>query len=145
MEPDEPPRKNYEFKEREFKRDNPVSSKETPPPTAKELAMMAGPGARSSPPAANQAKPADPNDVYAMLKENRAAAQRDHLNEVVIKSVKSRRKRDYWLMLVTANSALFLTAAVGRANAFVLGSALAGMVIISIGLTWVMWFIIDDY
>ena len=42
MEPDEPPRKNYGFKDRAFQRDNPLSSDAPPLPTAQELAKMAG-------------------------------------------------------------------------------------------------------
>lgn len=71
--PDEPdpPRKNYGFKDRDFKRDNALKSTEPPPPTAKELAIMSGPVANHGKAAVGSAKVEDPNDVYAVLQENR--------------------------------------------------------------------------
>ena len=52
---------------------------------------------------------------------------------------KSRRKRDYFLCLVGGNALLGL--------GFMLNPVFAGagIVIFNIGLTWIMWFVMDDY
>ncbi len=143
--PDEadPPRKNYDFKERAFKRDNVPASDAPPVPTAKELAMMAGPVTRSS--QGGAAKADDPNDVYAVLQQNRAAAKKHGLNEVEILQIKSRRKREYWLLLLAIEAGLAVVAVVGRGNPFVLACSVAAMGFIALGLTWIMWQVMNKY
>ena len=117
MEPDGPPPKKYAMKPREFAR---LDSR-----------GPAGQGAG--------------HDVYAILRQNRAAEQRHGLGKVEIKRIRSRRKRDYWLLLLTANPLFTLVAWLGRANAAVLVSAVAGIILFSVGLSWIMWFVMDDY
>lgn len=144
--PDEPdpPRKNYGFKEREFKRDNAPASAAPPPPTAKELAMMSGP-VTATPKSATGQRAEDPNDVYAVLQENRRSAREHGLNEVEVKAVKSRRTRDYWLLLLSAELALGVTAYLGRGNPFILACAVGGMGLVALGLTWIMWQVMNKY
>jgi hypothetical protein len=145
--PDEadPPRKNYGFKDREFKRDNALQSAEPPPPTAKELAMMAGPAAKHGKALTGAQKVDDPNDVYAVLQANRAVEKQHGLDEFEIKRIKSRRKRDYWLLLITSEVALGALAYAGRGNAFVLACSVAAMGLIALGLTWIMWQVMSKY
>ena len=146
MEPDDPPPKTYGFKEREFKRDNTPSS--PPPPTAKEHALASGhvdSAPRKVPPSGGANRAADPNDVYAVLEKNRAIEQKFGLNEVQIKEIKSKRQRDYWLMMLTINPALITIAVLGRHNFIILVSALAGVIVVSIGLTWIMWQVMSKY
>ncbi len=156
--PDEadPPRKHYGFKEREFKRDNALTSAEPPPPTAKELAIMSGhkipPASRPAagtakegPPSIALAKEGDPNDVYAVLQANRAVEQNGGLNEVEIKEQKSRRKRDYWLILISSEVVLGTLAVLGRGNPFVLACSIAAMGLVAFGLTWIMWQVMNKY
>ena len=149
MEPDDPPRKHYGFKDRTFKRDNLPPSAVPPMPTVKELAIMAGhkapPPAKPAPAAANRGKAGDPNDVYAVLDQNRAVEQSDGQDTVVIKKKISRRKRDYWLVLIMSN--LAITGLVGMFGFNVMSAifGLAGVIIITLGTTWIMWFLIDDY
>ena len=114
----EPPPRKYKLKPREFARVN------APPGTD---------------------VPSAAHDVYAILRANRTREQDHRLGEVEIKTVKSRRRRDYWRLLLGTNLFLALIAWFGRENLFVLVSAAAGVVISSIGLTWVMWFVMDDY
>jgi hypothetical protein len=116
MEPTDPPRKNYGLKPREFDRLN-------APGKAPEKSIG--------------------HDVYAMLQQNRAAEQRAEIIE--IKEVKSRRKRDYWLLLVPGTGSLALVAWLGRGNPYVLVFACSGIALLSLGLTWIMWFVMDDY
>jgi hypothetical protein len=146
MEPDEPPRKNYGFKKREFKRDNAPGAAV---PTAKELAILSGQRAPAAPKpglsAMGPAKADDPNDVYAVLQQNRAVEKKLGLGDVEIKKVKSRRKRDYWLLVIPSNLLLAIITWQMRGNPFVLVLGIAGIVLVTLGLTWVMWHIMEDY
>jgi hypothetical protein len=144
MEPDEPPRKNYDFKDRAFRRDNPVGSDVPPMPTTQELARMAGGPVRSSRGAAGP-KVDDPNDVFHILQQNRAIEQRHGLDTVEVRRTTSRRRRDYWLLLIPSNLLLGVLAFQGRGNPFVLVCGIAGMVVVTLGITWIMWFVMDDY
>ncbi len=85
------------------------------------------------------------HDVHAIRRELREREQAHGMDQMEIKRVRSRRRRDYWLLLLTADSALVLTAWQGRGNVFVLVSAATGVVVATIGLTWIMWFVMDDY
>jgi hypothetical protein len=145
--PDEPdpPRKNYGFKDRDFQRDNAASSAVPPLPTAKELAIMAGPVAKHGQAAAGRRKADDPNDVYAALEKNRAVEKKLGLNEVEIRELKSRRKRDYWLLLITSQCALGTVAYVGRGNPFFFVGAIAAMGFTAAALTWIMWQVMSKY
>lgn len=169
--PDEadPPRKNYGFKEREFVRDNrPASASQAPMPTAQDLAKLgaaspaevggalrpdkpAATGNRTSghkaPPIQSAAKPGDPNDVHAILQQNRAAEKIFGGDLIEIRKVSTRRKRDYWLIFLTAEiffGGVVVIGAKGH-NPFFLVFGLAGMVILGIGITWVMWQLLDRY
>jgi len=117
MDPDALLPKKFDLKPREFERLN------TPGP--------AGKGAE--------------HDVFAILQQNRSVEKQKGLNEVEIKETKSRRRRDYWLVLLGGNLLLGGVAVLGRSNAVVLVYDLAGFVIFNLGLTWVMWFVMDDY
>lgn len=146
MEPDDPPPKVYGFKERAFKRDNARTSDAHPMPTAKELAKLAGPPIhRPGLSAAGPAKADDPNDVFTHLQGNRAVEKRHGLDEMEIKKVRSRRRRDYWLLLVTSEMLLGTITWQGRANPFVFVGALAGMVLFGVAVTWIMWQVMDKY
>ena len=118
MEPADPPPKKYETKPREFERVN----------------APAGDAGKST-----------EHDVYKILQHNRAVEQQAGLNEVKIRPVKSRRKRDYWLTLLLGNLLLGIVGLLGIGNVFVMVSAFAGIIIFSLGVTWVMWFVMEDY
>jgi hypothetical protein len=145
MEPDDPPRKNYDFKERTFQRDNPLSSGLPPMPTAEELARMAG-HAPAQPRLPREARADDPNDVLAVLQHNRAIERKHGQDELEYKAPrKSRRKRDFWLILIFGNLAIVGSVVFARFNPISLIFGLAGLVMLSLGVTWIMWFIMDDY
>ncbi len=114
----DPPPKKYGLKAKEFTRVN------------------AEPGTQ---------EPSSDHDVYAILQANRAREQQHNLGEVVVKVVKSRRRREYWTLLLLTNALLAVIAWQGRYNLVVLCSAGAGIIITTVGLTWVMWFVMDDY
>lgn len=142
--PDEPdpPRKVYGFKEREFKRDNAVGGDATP--SAKDLARMAGPVTRSGPEKTG-AKPTDPNDVFKVLEQNRSVEKAHHRDDIEIRKVRSRRKRDFWLILVGGNLAIIGGVYFSGVSVITLVFGLAGLVIFSIGLSWIMWQVMDRY
>jgi hypothetical protein len=119
MAPEDPPRKMYAPKPRDFER------------------MNAPPG--------STAGKSTGHDVYAILQQNRALEKKAGLKEVEIKPVSSRRKREYWQLLLLGNGVFALIAWAGRNNAFVLVSAESGAVIFSLGLTWIMWFVMNNY
>ena len=145
--PDEtdPPRKNYGFKEREFKRDERPSSLSRPPVTVQDLAKLAGPVTRSVPIPSNTPKAGDPNDVHAVLQRNRVAEKKSDGDAVEFKKIPSRRKREYWLLLICGNLAILAPSVILGANAMTVGAGLGGVIIYSIGLTWVMWQVMGKY
>jgi hypothetical protein len=144
MEPEDPPRKNYGFKEREFKRDNAPSPGSAPMPTAKELAVMAGP-VTASPKGATTAKAGDPNDVFTALQQNRRVEQRHGGDQVEIRKIKSKRWRDFWLLLIGGNL-LIVGSVVGLGpNVVSVLFGFGGVVLFSVSLTWIMWQVMGRY
>jgi hypothetical protein len=144
--PDEdPPRKVYGFKEREFKRDNAPKSAAAPMPTAQDLAKMAGGPGRIGRGGATAAKADDPNDVFTALQKNRAIEQAHGLDQVEIRRIKRRKFRDYLIILVPAELLLGTITFLGHGNPVVFVSGLAGMVMLFCTITWIMWQIMDRY
>lgn len=150
----EPPRKTYQLKPREFERvnDHPGHAAPDSDPAVRPARIdvrdhFQSAAAMTPPPPAGapRAKSAA-NDVHAILRDNLARADAAGLNDFAPPSRKrSRRKRDYWLLLLTVN-ALFAFVAFGPySNPMTQLYALAGFIMFSLGLTWVMWFVFDDY
>ena len=86
------------------------------------------------------------NDVHAILADNLARANAAGLNTLAPKPRRrSRRTRDYFLVVIPLN-AFFGFAAFGPyANAVSFAYGLGGMILSTVALTWVMFFIVDDY
>lgn len=148
----DPPRQHYGFKEREFKRDNAPAGGAAP--SAKDLAKLAGgpggkfaerPAAKTAPPAAGPAKADDPNDVHATLLRNREAERRHNLDAIEIRKVSSRRRREFWLILVGGNLSISLFVFVLGINPITVIFGLAGLIIFSLGLAWIMFQVMDRY
>lgn len=118
MEPTDPPRKHYGLKSREFDRLN--ASGKTPEKSVE-------------------------HDVPAMLQQNRAVERQAGKDKLELRKTKSRRKRDYWLSLFLSSGFFGVLAWLGQDNLFVLISACSGLVLAAVGLTWVIWFVMDDY
>ncbi|HVU16958.1 MAG TPA: hypothetical protein VHD32_08530 [Candidatus Didemnitutus sp.] len=142
----DPPRKTYGFKPREFKRDNAPVSEVGRMPTAAELAKVASEGKIVAPPAPRGAKPDDPNDVYATLQLNRSAEQ-VHEEPVADpgKKREHRRKRDYWIVLLSSEAVLGTIGFLGRHNVVVLMFAFGGMIFVAGAVTWIMWQVMGRY
>ena len=116
----EPPRPPLTFKPKEFERVNPAPSGGPPPPA---------------------------NDIFAIQREIRAreiASGMDELKPVGTPR-RSRRRRDYWLLLLGGNGAIIGLAALVGFNPMTIVYAFAGVVLWTVGLTWVMWFVMGDY
>ncbi|MCX6953597.1 MAG: hypothetical protein NTV51_15710 [Verrucomicrobia bacterium] len=149
-----PPRKVYRFKPTEFenvndvRRDEPLSLHETQPrpdpgivPTDKvridvrDLARAA-----MIPPAASPPAPARTNEVHTLLRDNAARAEAAGLNRLAEKPRRrSRRKRDYAIAMILGNAVLLMGTAIMPLFGIV------GLIIYNLGLTWIMWFVMDDY
>lgn len=150
----EPTRKVYGFKPKEFARANPAR----PSDGADQQAPLRDPGIiaadagkidvneliRAGAGAGSQlganAVKNRANDIHAMLRDNHARAEAAGLNDVVLTPKRmSKRKRDFFVLLVSGNLILSL--------GFILQPifAGAGVVLFNIGLVWIMWVVMADY
>ena len=119
MEPTDPPRKYYGMKAREFEHLN-------APGKAPEKSTE--------------------HDIFAMLEQNRTVEKQLGKDEIEIApKKKSRRKSDYWLVLVGGNLLILGLVAVTRFNPISVIFGGAGVIVLTVSLTWVMWFVLDDY
>jgi len=87
-----------------------------------------------------------PTDVYQVLQDNLARENAVGLN--VVKPVpprRSRRKRDFWLVLIGGNLAIMASVGFTSINVMTVIYGFAGVILLSSGLTWIMWFVMDDY
>jgi hypothetical protein len=121
-----PAPKKYGFKPKEFERVNALH------PT--------GDAAPPSPPE---------NDVFALrqgLREREKAAGFDLLTPPD-RPRPNRRRRDYWFVMLTTNGVLIPLAIWGLTtkNAALFVYALAGVVLISLAVSWLLWVVLDRY
>jgi hypothetical protein len=160
--PDEsdPPRKFYQLKPKEFDSVN-AHPPQSPPAAGDPGTPDPGPSEinhgridvkdlfkHASTPgrALSRKERAEANEVHAVLAANHARANAAGLNEVSLRPRRaSRRKRDYWLLLIPVNAFFAFVAFGPYRNPMTFIYGLAGMVLFSIGLTWAMWFVMDDY
>lgn len=141
----ESPRREFQFKPTEFETTNRPAD-DTPGNASidvQQIHRQATPP--SSPPVAPAPKPAE-NEVHAILRANLAQANAKGQNEVIPESRRpSRRKRDYWLLLVGGNLAVAGAVSLMHKNVVTLAFGFSAMVFCSLALTWVMWVVLDDY
>jgi hypothetical protein len=149
----DPPRKHYKFKAAEFenvngvRRDHALHEAQPPAdpgivPTEKIRIDVRDLARAAAIPAANASTlPAPPpNEVHAILRENLDRANAAGLNDVdLTPKPASRRTRDYWIALAIGNSLLAVALMISPIFAG------AGLIIFNVGLTWIMWFVMDDY
>ncbi len=84
---------------------------------------------------------ADPNDVNTLRKVNRDQEDsQDKLMRAVDRSAKIRHWRDYWLIMLLGNGLFGLTIWFLPTTMVFAG---AGMVVLTLGVTWVYAFVID--
>lgn len=156
----EPPRKFYHLKPKEFDRVNPApSDNPAAPPTRRDAGAhlpdtaaridvrdLARQAAGTAPLLGVNAPVNRANEVHAILQQNLDRANAAGLNDVPpAPRRRSRRTRDYFLLLIPVD-AFFAFAAFGPgANLLSFIFGLAGLAAFTASLTWVMWFVMDDY
>lgn len=113
----EPPRRRYQLKPREFERVND----------------------RPGEPAAGREAPLTVQDHLRAASSGAPPAMSSRPRR------RSRRNRDYWLALLGVDALLAFVAFGPFANGATLLFGAAGLILYSVGLTWVMWFVVDDY
>ena len=87
-----------------------------------------------------------PIDVHQVLRDNLTRENAAGMNAVKPMPPRpSRRKRDFWLMLVLGNLTIVATVLITRGNTVAVLFGVAGVLCLSVALTWVMWFVMDDY
>lgn len=158
-EPD-PPRKFYDLREAQFDEVNARSDQHPSIDVTDLFKQAARPASIPAPPSAprpspgaagvsisgipSRPKPPGENDVHDILRTNLARANAAGLNDLEEKVRRpSLRKRDYWLLMVGGNG-FFVTAGLLQGGV-VLVFAGAGIILFTVGITWVMWFVMDDY
>jgi hypothetical protein len=156
--PDEsdPPRKVYQLKPTEFERVNAprrdpapdaTCSPDSPPDSGRiDVRDLIKQGSGSGPALGVNGPVNRDNEVHALLRHNVARDNAAGLNDVAPRPKRrSRRKRDYWLLLIPVNL-FFAFAAFGPyANPLTFVYGIAGFILFTISLTWVMWGVMDDY
>jgi hypothetical protein len=160
MPPDEqdPPRKFYGLKPTEFERLNKVPGEPMPPDhrpdpgikqTEKEridIRDILHVAAHGTPVLGNNGPVNRDNEVHAVLRENHAVANAAGLNTLAPKKKKpSRRRRDYWLVMLPVNGFFAWWAFGPWANPVTFVYGLGGMAFFTAGFTWVMFLIVEDY
>jgi len=88
----------------------------------------------------------EPTDVHQILRANITRDEAAGLN--VVKPMPkrpSRRKRDFWLMIVAGNLTIVALVIATGHNVVSVLFGLAGVVLLTSGFTWVMWCVMDDY
>ncbi len=82
-------------------------------------------------------------DVRSILNDNLKVSTRFE-KPIEFTQRRSRRKRDYWTVLVTGNALLVGLVVALPKNPVVLVSGISGVVLFSVGVTWVMWGVMSD-
>lgn len=85
--------------------------------------------------------PDAPIDVRQILQANLRVEDR-FAAPLEIRPRRSKRKRDYWTVLLGSYVVAALTVLWQPGSVIFVG---AGVIILSLGLTWIMWFVMSDY
>ncbi len=114
-----PPRQKFTLKPKEFERLNKTPEDADRPP---------------------------PQDVFTIqreLREREIAAGLDDLKPVPAR--RNQRRGDFWFLFTFGNGFFAAAAWLGRDNIIVLGSAIGGVVLVTVGLIWIMWVVMGKY
>lgn len=85
-----------------------------------------------------------PIDVMDILKENLEVSKKNEKAIDIVKK-KSKRKRDYWLILILTNLIFGGLAITFSSSVVALVYILSGALIFSVAFTWIMWVVLSDY
>ena len=154
MADDDPPRQFYQLKPREFETVNrrvpqtPAAGNGAPQQANQridvrdlyEQAKTPGPLLATARAAARK------NDIHLILEDNLAHANAAGLNTLSPKPKRrSRRRRDYFLVMIPL-TAFFAYAAFGPySNVMLMAYGVAGIILSTLGLGWIMFGVMDDY
>ncbi len=156
----DPPRKFYAFKPTEFERANEaprdsipaVDSQPAPDPgvtpahrgriDVRELARIALGG---RPALGHNAVANRPNEVHGILRDNLARDNAAGLYNVSLRQRRSRRLRDYLIVVAVLNAPIGVVAWLSRGEQIVLVLLLSGFVFFNLRFAWHVWAIMDDY
>lgn len=155
----DPPRKFYQLKPKEFERVNESPRSPDSVPTAADPGIapaasqqridvrdLARQAARGAPLLGHNAPQNRANEVHAILQDNLQHANAAGLNELAPKPKRrSKRLRDYWVTLIALNGFFLFWIFGPLANGITIVYGSAGIILFSIGFTWVMFFVVDDY
>ena len=125
-----PPRRQFQFKAREFENVN-----QPPAPSA------AGPAPPGTPP---PLLPPAAVDVMEIAREN-TRIQAGYEKPLDLTPPPNRRRRDYLLLMAVANGFFVASLILGRGNAMVMVFSFSGIVISSAAITWVMYGVMSRY
>lgn len=153
----DPPRKFYQLKPRPFEQVNaplsPTPFPSLPVPPAGQI-----PGGRidvrdlyeqsriPGPVLTPSGKEGAKNDVHVILQDNLAHANAAGLNTLTYKRKRrSRRTRDYFLVTISLDALFGFLAFGPYSNVVIMAYSFAGIILTTVGLWWVMFFVMDDY
>jgi len=141
----EPPRREFRFKPTEFEVTNrPADATAANAPIDVSQLYRQANAPRPKAPATTP-RSAD-NEVHSLLRANLAHAQAKGENEVIPRRRRlSRRQRDYWLLLFGGNLLVVGIVFAAGINTMTLAFGFAAMAVLSLVLTWIMCFVLDDY
>lgn len=156
----DPPRKHYQLKPKQFEvvNERVPSSNGPTSPGGRDPGPVAGDSGRidvrnlfkqaatSGPIRPAEQSPAPANDVQALLQANAAHEAAAGLHALTPQAPRrSRRKRDYWISLIAAYTVIGGAVMLVGPNLISIAFGAAGMLIVTLGLTWIYWFILDKY
>lgn len=86
-------------------------------------------------------KPITVHDILAESLKHTVPAEKP----LDLRKPRSRRKRDYWLLMILGNAVFGTAAYLFRHQPFVVTASLSFAAIYTAGLTWIMWQVMGEY
>lgn len=85
-----------------------------------------------------------PPSVHEILAQNREEEAK-HEKPLVLNKKPTRKKKDYLISLLLGNGLICLTVAILPLHVVTLVYGFSGIVLFTVGLSWVMWVVMSDY
>ena len=85
------------------------------------------------------------HDVFAWRQQEQTLVHQSGIDEIKIVRRSNRRAIDYWVTLTIGNLLMATIGVWGQNNLFVLASCGAGILVFTVGLTWIMWGVMRRY
>ena len=137
-----PAHPGFEFKAAVFERVNQPGG----PPVDHHALIAAANRPPPSTPGVSPPPVAARNQVLEILQFNRECEKKAGLDELSARPPRSnRRMLDYWILFAIGNGFFGTTLCLGWSNASIMVYSISGLVIFTVGLTWVMYGVMDRY